>query len=159
MCSMVKMIKASSKLPGFLFVLAITTNINDTIYVCCDKNDFMINKTLLKSIGLYAEQFIKPNEITEYNAKTLFILNNPFELNSIIPERNISFANISFIHLLNINSYKSLIKEANRLIEQYPNCIITADISRSTKENEFYIAIKSTNSLLEKLKKHITISD
>lgn len=159
MCSRVKIIKASSKLPGFLFVLAITTNINDTIYVCCNKNDFMVNKTLLKSIGLYAEQFFKLNEITEYNAKTLFILNNPFELNSLIPESNISFANISFIHLLNINSYESLKKEAYRLIEQYPNCIITADISISTKEKAFYIAIKITNSLLEKLKKHITISD
>lgn len=157
MCSRVEIFKASSKLSGLLFVLAITTNINDTIYMCADNDNFIINETLLKSIGLYVKQFNELNELTGHNAKTLFILNNSFKLDSIIPLSDIRIANISYIHLLNINSYESLKKETNRLIEQYPNCIITSDISISTKEKEFYIAIKNTNSLLEKIKNHIII--
>lgn len=153
MSSKVEIIKASTKLPGYLFVLANITKINELIDLYCTNDNIKIPKILLASIGVYTQRTKSSKYIITSNKTTLIILNTIEEINCLTLLDNNDLGS-TLLYVSNINSYQDFKIQANELIAQYPSCILTANISMTAKKKEFYIVINNTNTFYKKIKRH-----
>lgn len=142
MNSKISQIKITSKLPGYLFVLANITNIDEKIFLSCPKEDYLFTNSMLKEIGIHAQHFSGTNI-------ALLILDNLQILNTITYTKNKQICYIVYIENETISAYYK--KEMEIFLIQHPQCIIIINTKLTVTNKSFDIYLNKSNRYFDKI--------
>lgn len=151
MDSQIKIIKTSSKLPGYLFVLTGISNIGDSVCLHCSKNSYEFLNSMLRMIGLKTQLMKKANK----KSNLLIVIDSCQEIKTIKPL--IEKGNFSLIYISDSIYLKKLLTYTKKIILQYPHCILVSNIKISVSKKEFFILVNSHNSYYKKINKHVEL--
>lgn len=151
MCTHIKQIEVIAKLPGYLFVLTCITDIHEKIFLYCSKEDFTFINSMLNQIGLQGHSLTK--ETTD-EGKSLFMLHDLCELNTIILEENRHPYPIIYVDSRNFGNDSD--EEVRYILLQHPNCIVVSNIEMTVSKKHFFIHINQNHRFYAKFQKHIS---
>lgn len=142
----ISQIQITSKLPGYLFLLANITNINDKIFLSCSNGEYEFFNSILKEIGIQAQPFY--GNFTDDMG--LFILDNIQQLNTIKPAKNEQSCHIIYIKNEIISEHSK--EKVKLFLIQHPQYIIILDTELTVSIKRFSVNMNKANQHYEKIK-------
>lgn len=142
MNSKISQIQITSKLPGYLFLLANITNIDDKIFLSCSKEDYLFTNSMLKEIGIHTQPYSGTNI-------ALIILDNLQTLNTIPLTKNRQICHIVYIKNETLSEYYE--NEMELFLIQHPQYIIIVNTKLAVSNKFFDIYLNKTNRYFDKI--------
>ena len=150
MHSQIRQLKIVAKLPSYLFLLTAISDINEKIYLHCQKNERELISSMLSLIGIQA---CYPDTELSSDIRSFYVLNSIFELQQITSVENNSHNSIFYI--TKETPDKTAQEKIASFIIKYPHYIIVTDIEPSISKKSFFIHIHQDNRYYRRLENHV----